>query len=119
MGNTKEALEIQESFKKMIEVPQEDFNLQNFKELTAELRNKVRKPAQIYKENLKINPKHVKKLSTIEDFVTALPTSAESHNRLHDSYSASDFTLETHDHSPRDKILAITENAPLAIQAEE
>ena len=65
----------------MIEVPQEDFKLENFKELTAELRNRVRKPAPIYLENLKINPKHIKKLSTIEDFVTVLPTSAESNFR--------------------------------------
>ena len=27
LGNTREAREIQESFKKMIEVPQEEFNL--------------------------------------------------------------------------------------------
>lgn len=48
LGNTREAREIQEQFKRMIEVPQEDFSLENFKELTAELRNKVQKPAPIY-----------------------------------------------------------------------
>ena len=93
LGNTREAREIQESFKKMIEVPQEDFDLNNYKELTAELRNKVCRPAPIYIENLKINPKHIKKLSTIEDFVPILLTSANSDYKMQDS--ASDFAQET------------------------
>ena len=67
--------------------------MENYKELTAELRNKVKKPAPIYFDNLKINPKHIKKLSTIEDFVTALPTSAETNYRMQDS--CSDLAQET------------------------
>ena len=58
--------------------------MENYKKLTAELRDKVKKPAPIYFDNLKMNPKHIKKLSTIEDFVTALPTSAETNYRMRD-----------------------------------
>ena len=40
----------------------------------------MRKPAEIYKQQLRINPKYQKKLLSIEDLVTILPTSAESDN---------------------------------------
>ena len=53
----------------MTEVPQEDFDLNTFKELTEDLRNKVRRPARIYEDQLKVNPRHCKKLAEIEDFV--------------------------------------------------
>ena len=66
----------------MIEVPQEDFSIDKFKQLNTELKIRVQKPNKIYEEQLRKNPRHIKKLTTIEDFVTILPTSAESMNRL-------------------------------------
>ena len=78
LGSSKEARQIRNKFRKMVEVPQEDFDLQNYKYLGAELRNTVIKPAQVLKNQLKINPRHAKRLTSIEDFVTILPTSAES-----------------------------------------
>lgn len=58
----------------MVEVAQEDFSIDNYRILSQELRNKVTKPALIYKSQLKMNVKHIKKLTEIEDFVTILPT---------------------------------------------
>ncbi len=78
LGGSKEAMDIQNQFQKMIEVPQEDFSIGKFKELNEELRNNVCKPSKIYQEALRKNPRHVKKLTTIEDFVQILPTSAET-----------------------------------------
>ena len=78
LGSSKEARQIRNKFRKMVEVPQEDFDLQNYKYLGAELRNTVIKPAQVLRNQLKINPRHAKRLTSIEDFVTILPTSAES-----------------------------------------
>ena len=40
--------------------------------------NKVKRPDKIYEKQKWMNPKHSKKMSSIEDFVTVLPTSAES-----------------------------------------
>ena len=78
LGSSSEAKDIQSKFRKMVEVPQEDFDINSFKVLSAELLNNVRKPDPIYKEQIKINPKRVKKLTEIEDFVMIQPTSAES-----------------------------------------
>ena len=66
----------------MIEVPQEEFSIDKFKELNTELRNNVARPSKEYQEALRRNPRHVKQLTTIEDFVTILPTSAETEQRL-------------------------------------
>ena len=49
LGNSKEALDIQQKFRKMAEVPQEEFKLKSFKLLADDLRNNMRKPAEIYK----------------------------------------------------------------------
>ena len=48
LGSSKEAQDIQRKYKKMIEVPQEEFDLRNFKLLSEELRHRVSKPAQIF-----------------------------------------------------------------------
>ena len=48
LGNSKEARSIQRQFRRMVEVPQEDFDIENFKLLTEELQVRVRKPDQIY-----------------------------------------------------------------------
>ena len=74
LGNSKEAQDIQSKFRKMVEVPQEDFNLESFKILSSEVRNKLTKPNRIYSDQIKINPKKVKMLTQIEDFVTIQPT---------------------------------------------
>ena len=62
----------------MVEVPQEDFDLNCFKLLTEELKNNVKKPDKFLQNQLRMNPKLTKKLTTIEDFVTIQPTTAES-----------------------------------------
>ena len=49
LGNSKEARDIQQKFRKMAEVPQEEFKLKSFKLLADDLRNNMRKPAEIYK----------------------------------------------------------------------
>ena len=48
LGGSKEARHIQQKFRKMVEVPQEEFSLNNYKELTGELMRKVRKPDPVY-----------------------------------------------------------------------
>ena len=73
----------------MVEVPQEEFSLKDFKKLNEELINKVKRPDKIYEKQKWMNPKHSKKLSSIEDFVTVLPTSAESQRPQNSLYEAS------------------------------
>ena len=51
LGGSKEALDIQEKFKKMVEVPSEEFNLKNFKDLQSELKVKVQRPAAQYEKS--------------------------------------------------------------------
>ena len=80
LGNSKEAQSISHKFRKMVEVPQEDFCIDNYRILSQELRNKVTKPALIYQSQLKMNAKHLKKLTEIEDFVTIVPTKANLPN---------------------------------------
>jgi hypothetical protein len=63
LGNSREARDIQSKFRKMVEVPQEDFDLNSFKVLSEELRNNVRKPDMVYQNQLKINPKLTKKIT--------------------------------------------------------
>ena len=63
LGNSKEAQDIQSKFRKMVEVPQEDFNLDSFKILSSEVRNRLTKPNRIYSDQIKINPKKVKMLT--------------------------------------------------------
>ena len=65
----------------MAEVPQEDFDLDAFKNLKDEIRNTVQKPHPFYYHQAKLNPKHARKMTQIEDFVQVLPTSAESYIR--------------------------------------
>ena len=84
LGNSKEARDIKSKFRKMVEVPQEDFNLNSYKVLTEELRNNVSKPDMVYQDQLKINPKLTKKFTEIEDFVNILPTTDESNNEFED-----------------------------------
>ena len=79
LGNSREAQDIQQKFRRMVEVPQEDFSIQSFKVLASEVRNKLTKPNPIYSDHIKINPKRVKNLTQIEDFAMIQPTTAESH----------------------------------------
>lgn len=78
LGGSKEAREIQSKFAQMVEVPDEDFDIKNFKELNKELKLRVQRPALIYEKQQWMNKKHQKNISAIEDFIDVLPTSAES-----------------------------------------
>ena len=78
LGGSKEAVDIQNKFRRMIEVPQEDFNLQAFKKLSSEVRLRVAKPDTLYEEQLRMNLKHVKKMTCIEDFVEVKPSETEA-----------------------------------------
>ena len=53
----------------MAEVRQEDFKLDNYKLLSAELRQKMVRPNPIYEKQLKMNPRLIKNQTQIEDFV--------------------------------------------------
>lgn len=117
LGNSKEAKDIQRQFRKMIEVPQEEFSLHTFKELTQELKNNVCKPSQIYKDQLKVNPLHVKKLSSIEDYVSIQTAPIESNTRFdedidveRDVRNIEKDTLYTETGLPKEEILAITDD---------
>ena len=67
----------------MAELPQKDFSLDKFKKLSTEL-NYLRKPNPIYKDHLRMNPRLIKNLNEVEDFVLLLPASAElNSNQIH------------------------------------
>ena len=90
LGGSKEALDIQEKFKKMVEVPSEEFNLKNFKDLQSELKVKVQRPAAQYEKSQWMNAKHLKNFSSIEDFVTVQPVTTNNDSMLQNSlYEAS------------------------------
>ena len=57
----------------MVEVPQEDFSIKNFRELSEELFLRVVRPDPIYEQQKWMNPKLAMKFSSIEDFVDELP----------------------------------------------
>ena len=78
LGNSREAQDISSQFIKMVQMPSEDFNLKNYKLLTEQLSNKVRKPDPVYQFNARINPKLTKnKFAVIEDYITIQPKSTE------------------------------------------
>ena len=78
LGNSREAQDISSQFIKMVQMPSEDFNLKNYKLLTEQLSNKVRKPDPVYQFNAKVNPKLIKnKFAVIEDYITIQPKSTE------------------------------------------
>ena len=50
LGNSHEAQKIKSQFSKMISVPQEKFDLKNFKKLNQDLKIQLKEPHKIYKE---------------------------------------------------------------------
>ena len=84
-------------FTQMIRVPQERFSLPAFKKLSQELRGNVQHPHQVYKQQLTCNPKHIQKLTQVEDLVQVLPTSTESYSKLSVKYSNTHSVAENHD----------------------
>ena len=69
LGNSKEAREMKNKFSTMIRVPQERFSLPAFKKLSQELRTNLQQPHQVYRQQMTCNPKHIKKLTQVEDLV--------------------------------------------------
>lgn len=61
------------------------------------MRTNLQPPHQVYRQQLTCNPKHIKKLTQVEDLVQVLPTSAESYAKSSVRYSNTQSVADNHD----------------------